>query len=94
MIGGIIWFGTDDAATSYVTPIYSNTNEVPECFREGNGNMLEYSSTSSFWINNRIANDCYKAYNMMAPTSSGSQPRACATNQKPVCWVAIALSLV
>ncbi len=68
VIGGIIWFGTDDAATSYVTPIYSNTNEVPECFREGNGNMLEYSSTSSFWINNRIANDCYKAYNMMAPT--------------------------
>ena len=68
VVGGIIWFGTDDAATSYLTPIYSNTNEVPECFKEGNGNMLEYSKTASFWINNRVANDCYKAYNMMAPT--------------------------
>ena len=68
VVGGIIWFGTDDAATSYLTPIYSNTNEVPECFKEGNGNMLEYSKTASFWINNRVANDCYKAYNMRAPT--------------------------
>ena len=68
VVGGIIWFGTDDAATSYLTPIYSNTNEVPECFREGNGSMLEYSKTSSFWINNRVSNDCYKAYNIMAPT--------------------------
>ena len=68
VVGGIIWFGTDDAATSYLTPIYSNTNEVPECFREGNGSMLEYSKTSSFWINNRVANYCYKAYNIMAPT--------------------------
>ena len=68
VVGGLIWFGTDDAATSYLTPIYSNTEAVPECFRVGNGNMLEYSSTSSFWINNRVANDCYKAYNIMAPT--------------------------
>lgn len=68
VVGGLIWFGTDDTATSYLTPIYSNTNEVPECFRVGNGNLLKYSKTSSFWINNRVANDCYKAYDMMAPT--------------------------
>ena len=67
VIGGLIWFGTDDTATSYLTPIYSNTDEVPECFRVGNGNMLKYSPTSSFWINNRVANQCYKAYDMMAP---------------------------
>jgi hypothetical protein len=29
--------------------------------------MLKYSPTSSFWINNRVANQCYKAYDMMAP---------------------------
>ena len=68
VVGGLIWFGTDDAATSYLTPIYSNTEEVPECFKVGNGDMLTYSKTSSFWINNRVANDCYKAYNIMAPT--------------------------
>lgn len=67
VIGGILWFGTDDAATSYVTPIYSNTEKIPECFRQGNGNLLSYSATSSFWINNRISNACYRMYNIMAP---------------------------
>lgn len=68
MIGGIIWFGTDDAATSYVTPIYTNVTEVPECFAEGNGSMVEYSPTSAFWMCNRVANACYRMYNVMAPT--------------------------
>ncbi len=66
-IGALIWFGTDDAATSYLTPVYACTAEVPECFREGNGNMITYSPTSSFWINNRVSNACYKMYNIMAP---------------------------
>lgn len=67
LIGGIIWFGTDDAATSYLTPIYTNTEAAPECFREGNGNIISYSPTASFWLNNRVANACYKMYNEMAP---------------------------
>jgi len=66
-VGGILWFGTDDAATSYVTPIYTSISEVPECFRQGNGDLLHYSPTASFWINNRISNACYKMYNIMAP---------------------------
>lgn len=65
-IGGIIWFGCDDAATSYVTPIYTATSDVPECFREGNGDLLHYSPTSAFWMCNRVANACYKMYNYMA----------------------------
>ena len=68
VIGGLLWFGTDDAATSYLTPIYTNVNKVPDCFREGNGDLLHYSATASFWINNRVANACYKMYNIMAPT--------------------------
>ena len=68
LIGGIIWFGTDDAATSYLTPIYTNVTEVPECFAEGNGSMVEYSPTSAFWMCNRVANACYRMYNVMAPT--------------------------
>ena len=67
-IGGINWFGCDDAATSYLTPIYTSTNVIPECFREGNGNMVTYSPTSAFWVTNRVANACYKAYNIMFPT--------------------------
>ena len=67
-IGGVNWFGCDDAATSYLTPIYTSTYEVPESFRVGNGNMITYSPTSAFWMTNRVANACYKAYNIMYPT--------------------------
>ena len=68
VIGGIIWFGCDDAATSYLTPIYTNITEVPESFRVGNGNMITYSPTSAFWMTNRVANACYRAYDIMFPT--------------------------
>jgi dipeptidase len=67
-VGALVWFGTDDAATSYLTPIYVSTSRVPECLRVGNGDMLHYSPTSQFWICNRIAQACYKMYNVMAPT--------------------------
>lgn len=66
-IGALQWFGCDDAATSYLTPIYTNTKKVPHCLEEGNGNLLEYSSASQFWICNRVANACYKMYDRMAP---------------------------
>ena len=68
VIGGVLWFGCDDAATSYLTPIYTNTQAIPESFRVGNGNMITYSPTSAFWMTNRVANACYKAYNIMFPT--------------------------
>ena len=68
VIGGVIWFGCDDAATSYLTPIYTNITEVPESFRVGNGNMITYSPTSAFWMTNRVANACYRAYDIMFPT--------------------------
>ena len=65
--GAVLWFGCDDAATSYLTPIYVNTKKVPECLRVGNGNMLSYSPTSQFWMCNRVTNACYRMYNYMAP---------------------------
>ena len=67
VVGGIIWFGTDDAATSWLSPVYTSITEVPECFAEDNGSMLEYSATSAFWVCNRVANACYRMYNVMAP---------------------------
>ena len=62
---GILWFGTDDAATSPLTPIYVNSQEVPECLKEGNGTMLKYSDTSMFWITNRVAQFAYLRYNIV-----------------------------
>ncbi|MCI1779607.1 MAG: C69 family dipeptidase [Bacteroidales bacterium] len=66
-IGGIIWFGVDDTATSCLTPVYSSGLHAPACFAEGNGNMIEYSSTSAFWLFNRVAQLAYLRYNYIAP---------------------------
>ena len=68
-VGAIIWFGCDDAATSYLTPIYASTKAVPECLRVGNGDLLHYSPTSQFWMCSRVTNACYKMYNYMAPVA-------------------------
>ncbi len=60
--GGIFWFGVDDAATSPLAPFYSTSTIVPECLSEDNGSLLEYSPTSMFWANNRIAQFAYLRY--------------------------------
>lgn len=65
-IGGILWFGVDAAATSALTPIYTSSLQVPECFREGNGHMTEYSPTAAFWIFSRVSNFAYLRYDMMS----------------------------
>lgn len=66
-VGGILWFGVDDAATSAVTPIYTSIKEVPHCFEHGNGSMIRYSPTSAFWIFNRITHFAYLFYDRVAP---------------------------
>ncbi len=66
-IGGILWFGVDDAATSCLTPIYTSITKVPECIRVGNGNLITYSPTSLFWVTNRITNFAYLLYDRLAP---------------------------
>ena len=66
-VGALVWFGVDDTATSWLTPIYVSSTEVPECFKVGNGDLLHYSAKSAFWINNRVSNSCYKMYNLMEP---------------------------
>lgn len=65
-IGGIFWFGVDDAATTVFNPMYCGITEIPECFREGNGDLLTYSPTSAFWLFNLVANMCYSRYDLMS----------------------------
>lgn len=62
-IGGIFWFGVDDAATSPLTPIYTSSQSISDHYAEGNGSMIEYSESSMFWIVNRIAQFAYLRYN-------------------------------
>ena len=65
--GGILWFGVDDAASTVYVPMYSTITEVPECFKEGNGDMYNYSSTSAWWTYNIVANWAYTKYSAMMP---------------------------
>jgi dipeptidase len=65
-IGGIFWFGVDDANTTVFNPIYCGITEIPECFKVGNGDMNTYSPTSAFWLFNQVANQCYLRYDMMS----------------------------
>jgi len=65
-IGGIFWFGVDDANTTVFNPMYCGITDVPDCYKEGNGNMVTYSPTSAFWLFNQVANMCYSRYDMMS----------------------------
>lgn len=64
-IGGIFWFGVDDAASTVYVPIYCGISRVPESYSEGNGDMLTYSPTSAFWVFNRVAHFAYLRYDLI-----------------------------
>jgi dipeptidase len=64
-VGGLNWFGVDDAATSVYVPFYCGVKEIPEAFREGNGDLFEFSETSAFWIFNMVTNFAYSRYDRM-----------------------------
>lgn len=61
-VGGILWFGVDDAASSVYMPIYCSTNKVPWTLSIDNGSLLDYSATSAFWVFNGVANYAYSKY--------------------------------
>lgn len=66
-VGGIFWFGTDDANTSVYMPLYCSMTEVPEEVRPGNGDLNNFSMNSNFWMTNWVANQAYNRYNKMIP---------------------------
>jgi dipeptidase len=47
--------------------MYCGINTTPVCFRPDNGSLLDYSSTSAFWIYNGVANFSYSKYSYMYP---------------------------
>ncbi|HPK05377.1 MAG TPA: C69 family dipeptidase, partial [Bacteroidales bacterium] len=65
-IGGIFWFGVDDAAFTVYAPMYSSMTRVPETYAEGNGDMLTYSPNSAFWAFNRVSNFAYLRYDLIS----------------------------
>ncbi|MGI6573334.1 MAG: C69 family dipeptidase [Fermentimonas sp.] len=64
-IGGILWFGIDDAAQTVYYPFYCCHTEVPHEMEVGNGDLLTFSWTSAFWIHNWVSNMVYTRYSDM-----------------------------
>ncbi len=64
-VGGILWFGVDDTYATCYIPMYCGITEIPECFAEGNGDLLTYSPTAAFWTFNKVSNFTYLRYNEM-----------------------------
>ena len=64
-IGGILWFGVDDVDMAVFNPVYASSVRVPECYRVGNGDLLNFSWTSAFWMHNWVANMAYHKYSFM-----------------------------
>ena len=72
-IGGIIWFGVDDAASTVYCPMYTCMTEIPNCFRVGNGGIMEYSETAAFWVFNQVTNWAYTKYEYIHPEIAAKQ---------------------
>ena len=65
-IGGVLWFGTDDANMTVFTPVYCCTDKVPVCYSRADGaDYITFSWNSSFWIFNWVANMVYPRYDLM-----------------------------
>lgn len=64
-IGGVLWFGLDDANMTVFTPVYCNTDRVPNVYAEGNGDCVTFSWDSTFWIYNWVADMIRPRYSLM-----------------------------
>ncbi len=65
IIGGILWFGVDDAASTVYVPMYCGMTDVPFSYAVGNGDLLTYSESSAFWTFNLVSNFAYLRYNLV-----------------------------
>lgn len=74
-IGGIFWFGVDDAASNVFVPMYSSITKVPEAFAVGNGSMMDFSFDAGFWVFNLVSNFAYTQYNVIHPEIRAEQAK-------------------
>jgi hypothetical protein len=64
-IGGIFWFGVDDTASTVYFPMYCGATHVPKSYAVGNGDFLNVTWDSAFWVFNQVANFAYLRYSEM-----------------------------
>lgn len=64
-VGGVMWFGTDDANMVVYTPVYCCATAVPDCYAKQYADPVEFSWKSSFWVFNWVSNMIYPKYSMV-----------------------------
>lgn len=64
-IGGIHWFGVDDAATNVFVPMYCCLTSAPKSYDAMTADLYKFSLESAFWVNNWVANQAYGRYSLM-----------------------------
>lgn len=65
VVGGVLWFGLDDANMTVFTPVYCQTDKVPYPYAQGNGDCVTFSWDSGFWIYNWVADIIRPRYSLM-----------------------------
>lgn len=75
-VGGVLWFGTDDANMTVFTPVYCCTDRVPPCYARPDGaDYATFSWNSSFWVFNWVSNMVYPRYDLLLPDVRREQAR-------------------
>ncbi len=75
-VGGVLWFGTDDANMTVFTPVYCGTTKVPVCYTRVDGaDYITFSWNSAFWIFNWVANQVYPRYDLLIGDVRAEQQR-------------------
>lgn len=66
-IGGILWFGVDDASCSIYMPMYCSITKAPYSIERGHGAMMTWSDDAAFWVFNQVSNFAYTRWNIIYP---------------------------
>jgi dipeptidase len=61
-IGGVLWFGLDDTASTVYMPMYMGMKRVPRSLAVGTGDFSRFTWDSAFWTFNFVANWAYSRY--------------------------------
>jgi len=72
-IGGIFWFGVDDASSTVYVPMYCSMTRAPHTYERGNGAMMRWSDDAAFWAFNQISNFAYTGWSYIHPEIAQKQ---------------------
>lgn len=67
-IGGVLWFGNDDANMVAYTPVYCGNTVQPECYNTPGADAVTFNMNNAFWVCNWVSNMVYPRYCQMFPS--------------------------